>query len=72
MSPENTRVAIIGAGPAGLLLAWALRDAGIDPIVVENRSQDYVLARIRAGVLANSALAVARDTFKTIDIGTTN
>ncbi|MEB0202306.1 4-hydroxybenzoate 3-monooxygenase [Cryobacterium sp. 5I3] len=56
MSPENTRVAIIGAGPAGLLLSWALRDAGIDSIVVENRSQDYVLARIRAGVLEQSAV----------------
>jgi len=56
VSPENTRVAIIGAGPAGLILAWALRDAGIDSIVVENRSQDYVLARIRAGVLEQSAV----------------
>ncbi|MCI4658751.1 4-hydroxybenzoate 3-monooxygenase [Cryobacterium zhongshanensis] len=56
MSPENTRVAIIGAGPAGLLLSWALRDAGIDSIVVENRTQDYVLARIRAGVLEQSAV----------------
>jgi len=56
VSPENTRVAIIGAGPAGLLLSWALRDAGIDSIVVENRSQDYVLARIRAGVLEQSAV----------------
>ncbi|TFB94103.1 4-hydroxybenzoate 3-monooxygenase [Cryobacterium sp. HLT2-28] len=56
MSPENTRVAIIGAGPAGLLLSWALRDAGIDSIVVENRSQEYVLARIRAGVLEQSAV----------------
>jgi len=37
---EATRVAIIGAGPAGLLLSWALRDAGIDSIVVENRSQE--------------------------------
>jgi p-hydroxybenzoate 3-monooxygenase len=56
VSPENTRVAIIGAGPAGLLLSWALRAAGIDSIVVENRSQEYVLARIRAGVLEQSAV----------------
>ena len=51
MSHETTPVAIIGAGPAGLLLSWALRASGIDSVVVENRSQEYVLARIRAGVL---------------------
>lgn len=56
MSHEKTPVAIIGAGPAGLLLSWALRDAGIDSIVVENRSQDYVLARIRAGVLEQGSV----------------
>jgi p-hydroxybenzoate 3-monooxygenase len=56
VSHESTRVAIIGAGPAGLLLSWALRDAGIDSIVIENRSQDYVLARIRAGVLEQGSV----------------
>ncbi len=56
MSHETTRVAIIGAGPAGLLLSWALRDAGISSIVVENRSQEYVLARIRAGVLEQGSV----------------
>ncbi|KFF60581.1 4-hydroxybenzoate 3-monooxygenase [Cryobacterium sp. MLB-32] len=56
MSHEKTPVVIIGAGPAGLLLSWALRDAGIDSIVVENRSQDYVLARIRAGVLEQGSV----------------
>ena len=56
MPKETTRVAIIGAGPAGLLLSWALRDAGIDSIVIENRSQDYVLARIRAGVLEQGSV----------------
>lgn len=56
MPHETTRVAIIGAGPAGLLLSWALRDAGIDSIVVENRSQDYVLGRIRAGVLEQGSV----------------
>ncbi|MFT2817211.1 4-hydroxybenzoate 3-monooxygenase [Leifsonia sp. A12D58] len=56
MPKETTRIAIIGAGPAGLLLSWALRDAGIDSIVVENRSQDYVLARIRAGVLEQGSV----------------
>ena len=56
MSHETTRVAIIGAGPAGLLLSWALRASGIDSIVVENRSQEYVLARIRAGVLEQGSV----------------
>jgi p-hydroxybenzoate 3-monooxygenase len=56
VTPQKTRVAIIGAGPAGLLLAWALREAGIDSIVVENRSQEYVLARIRAGVLEQGSV----------------
>jgi p-hydroxybenzoate 3-monooxygenase len=56
VSHETPRVAIIGAGPAGLLLSWMLRDAGIDAIVVENRSQDYVLARIRAGVLEQGSV----------------
>jgi p-hydroxybenzoate 3-monooxygenase len=56
VSQHTTRVAIIGAGPAGLLLSWALRDAGIDSIVVENRSQDYVLARIRAGILEQGSV----------------
>ncbi|MCU1408141.1 MAG: 4-hydroxybenzoate 3-monooxygenase [Microbacteriaceae bacterium] len=56
VSEQTTRVAIIGAGPAGLLLSWALRDAGIDAMVVENRSQDYVLARIRAGILEQGSV----------------
>ncbi|GEP26474.1 4-hydroxybenzoate 3-monooxygenase [Cryobacterium levicorallinum] len=56
MSSETTPVAIIGAGPAGLLLSWALRDAGISSIVIENRSQDYVLGRIRAGVLEQGSV----------------
>lgn len=56
MHLETTRVAIIGAGPAGLLLSWALRDAGIDSIIVENRSQEYVLGRIRAGVLEQGSV----------------
>jgi p-hydroxybenzoate 3-monooxygenase len=53
---KTTRVAIVGAGPSGLLLAWALRDAGIESVVVENRSQEYVLARIRAGVLEQQSV----------------
>ncbi len=47
----RTQVAIIGAGPAGLLLGQLLYTSGIDAVIVEQRSPDYVLGRIRAGVL---------------------
>jgi p-hydroxybenzoate 3-monooxygenase len=47
----RTQVVIIGAGPAGLLLGQKLHQAGIDAVVIEQRSGDYVLGRIRAGVL---------------------
>lgn len=47
----RTQVAIIGAGPAGLLLGQLLHEAGIDNIILEQRSPEYVLGRIRAGVL---------------------
>jgi p-hydroxybenzoate 3-monooxygenase len=47
----RTQVAIIGAGPSGLLLGQLLFKAGIDAVIVERQSPDYVLGRIRAGVL---------------------
>ena len=47
----RTQVAIIGAGPAGLLLSQLLMREGIETIVLERQSRDYVLSRIRAGVL---------------------
>ena len=47
----KTQVAIIGAGPAGLLLGQLLHGAGIDAVILEQRTPDYVLGRIRAGVL---------------------
>lgn len=47
----KTQVAIIGAGPAGLMLGHLLRAEGIDCVVIERASGDYVLGRIRAGVL---------------------
>lgn len=47
----KTQVAIIGAGPSGLLLSQLLNKAGISTIVIERQSRDYVLSRIRAGVL---------------------
>jgi p-hydroxybenzoate 3-monooxygenase len=47
----RVQVAIVGGGPAGHLLGQLLYKAGISAIVIEQRSQDYVLGRIRAGVL---------------------
>lgn len=47
----HTQVAIIGAGPAGLLLARLLERRGVEAVILERRSADYVLGRIRAGVL---------------------
>ena len=47
----RTQVGIIGAGPAGLLLSRLLALQGIDSVVLENRSREYVEARIRAGIL---------------------
>ena len=51
-------VAIIGSGPAGLLLGALLHQAGIDNVIIEQRSQDYVLARIRAGVLEQGTVSM--------------
>ena len=47
----RTQVGIVGAGPAGLMLALLLRRAGIDAIVLEARSRHYIEHRIRAGLL---------------------
>ena len=47
----RTQVVIIGSGPSGLLLGQLLSDAGIDNVILERVSRDYVLGRIRAGVL---------------------
>lgn len=47
----KTQVAVVGAGPAGLLLGHLLRQAGIDAVIVERQSRAHVLSRIRAGVL---------------------
>jgi p-hydroxybenzoate 3-monooxygenase len=49
--PMRTQVCIIGAGPSGLLLGQLLHKAGIDNVILERQSADYVLGRIRAGVL---------------------
>ena len=47
----RTQVGIIGSGPSGLLLARLLHLQGIDTVIIESRSRDYVLGRIRAGVI---------------------
>ena len=47
----RTQVGIVGAGPAGLLLSHLLHLHGVESVVVENRSRDYVEHRVRAGVL---------------------
>lgn len=47
----RVQVAIIGAGPSGLLLGQLLYRAGIDAVILEQRSPDYVLGRIRAGII---------------------
>ena len=52
----RTQVAIIGAGPSGLLLGQLLYKAGIDNIIIERQAADYVLGRIRAGVLEQVAV----------------
>jgi p-hydroxybenzoate 3-monooxygenase len=48
---SRTQVGIVGAGPAGLTLAHLLHREGLDSVVIEDRSREYVEARIRAGVL---------------------
>jgi len=56
----RVHVAIIGSGPAGLLLGQHLTAAGIDNVIVEKQSRDYVLGRIRAGVLEDGTVAQLR------------
>jgi len=56
----KTQVAIIGAGPAGSLLSLILKGHGIDSVVVERQAKDYVLSRIRAGVLEWTTVEILR------------
>ncbi len=57
----RTQVGIVGAGPAGLTLARLLEVAGIESVVLEDRSRDYVEHRIRAGVLEQGTVELLRD-----------
>ena len=56
MAGMRTEVAIVGAGPAGLLLSHLLAQDGIESVVVETRSREYVESRIRAGILESSSV----------------
>jgi p-hydroxybenzoate 3-monooxygenase len=58
---SRTQVGIVGAGPAGLFLSHLLHLAGIDSIVVENRTREYVEHRVRAGVLEQGTVDLMRD-----------
>jgi p-hydroxybenzoate 3-monooxygenase len=57
----RTQVAIVGAGPAGTLLALLLQQHGIDSIVVERQTRQYVLDRVRAGILEWGTVEVLRN-----------
>ncbi len=57
----RTQVCIIGGGPSGLLLSQLLHLKGIDTVVLERRSRDYVLSRIRAGVLESGTVDLLRE-----------
>ncbi|MEY4653846.1 MAG: hypothetical protein RI884_2427 [Pseudomonadota bacterium] len=57
----RTQVAIIGAGPSGLLLGQLLHKAGIDNIILERQSGEYVLSRIRAGILEQVTVDLMRE-----------
>lgn len=57
----RTQIAIIGAGPAGLLLGQLLHRNGIDAVILETKSRAYVEERIRAGVLEQGTVDVLNE-----------
>lgn len=61
MKTIRTQVAIIGAGPSGLLLGQLLHKQGIDNVILERVTGDYVLGRIRAGILEQGFVKLARE-----------
>ena len=61
MGTTNTQVGIIGAGPAGLFLSKILHSKGIDNIVLETRSRQYVENRLRAGLLEHNTVALLKE-----------
>jgi p-hydroxybenzoate 3-monooxygenase len=62
MSVTRTQVGIVGAGPAGLMLGHLLHLSGIDSVIVEDRSEEYVIERVRAGVLEQGTVDLMRAT----------
>lgn len=62
MTTARTRVAIVGAGPAGLLLSHLLADAGIESIVIDNRTREQIETTIRAGILEQGTVDVLSET----------
>ena len=52
----RTQVGIVGAGPAGLMLSHLLQREGIESVILENRSRDYIESRIRAGLIEHPML----------------
>ena len=58
---DETEVAIVGAGPAGLVLSHLLAARGIDCVVLEQRDRDYVEHRVRAGVLEHPTVELLRE-----------
>jgi p-hydroxybenzoate 3-monooxygenase len=61
VAQERTQVGIIGAGPAGLLLARLLKVHGVESVILEARTRDYVEGRIRAGVLEQGTVALMEE-----------
>lgn len=57
----RTQVVIIGSGPAGLLLGQLLHTYGIDNVIVERKDRDYILGRIRAGVLEQGTVKLLEE-----------
>ncbi|MGI9357332.1 MAG: FAD-dependent monooxygenase, partial [Rhizobiaceae bacterium] len=61
MATARTQICIVGGGPSGLLLSQLLHMRGIDSIVLERRNRDYVLGRVRAGVLEQGMLRLLEE-----------
>jgi len=62
MTAKKTRIGIIGAGPAGLMLSHLLHRNGIESVILESRSREYVENRIRAGILEYEVAELMRST----------
>ncbi len=60
--PSRTQIGIVGAGPAGLMLSHLLHLQGIESVVIENRSRQYVEERVRAGVLEQGTVDLLTET----------